>query len=114
MSSRKQAQPLRHGRIIAGAPGAMTATHLRKHLAELTAHANEVRDYGCHGTGFSSQGAMSLDGASGAEFPTLVGNPRRRNSLSRTGQRLLASSFYRSISVRRLARACRALMQETP
>ena len=35
--------------------------------AELTAHANEVRDHGCHGTGFSSQGAMSPGGASGAD-----------------------------------------------
>jgi hypothetical protein len=62
--------PPRHGRIIAGAPGAMTATHLRKHLAELTAHVNDVRDYGCHGTGFSGQGAMSPGAASGADYQT--------------------------------------------
>jgi hypothetical protein len=48
----------------------MTRTHMRKHLAELTAQANEVRDYGCHGTGFSSQGAMSAGGASGADYQT--------------------------------------------
>jgi len=63
-------QPPRHGRVIAGAVGGMTARHLRQHLAELTAHANEVRDYGCHGTGFSSQGAMSPGGASGADYQT--------------------------------------------
>jgi hypothetical protein len=69
-SSNKTPQPPRHGRVIAGAPGGMTATHLRKHLSELTAHANEVRDYGCHGTGFSSQGAMTPGGASGADYQT--------------------------------------------
>jgi len=58
-------QPPRHSRVIA-APGGMTAKHVRRHLAGLTAHANEVRDYGCHGTGFLSQGAMSPGGASGA------------------------------------------------
>ena len=63
-------QPLRHGRVIAGAQGAMTAAHLREHLNELTAHVNEVKDYGCHGTGFSSQGAMSPGGASGADYQT--------------------------------------------
>jgi len=68
--SSKMPQPPRHGRVIAGASGAMTATHLRQHLAELTAHANDVRDYGCHGTGFSSQGAMSPGGASGADYQT--------------------------------------------
>jgi len=78
-------QPTRHGRVIAGAPGAMTATHLRKHLAELTAHANEVRDYGCHGTGFSSQGAMSTGGASGADYQTTSADSGDSDSTGPTG-----------------------------
>jgi hypothetical protein len=69
-NSSRTSQPPRHGRVIAGAPGAMTALHLRRHLAELTSHANEVRDYGCHGTGFSSEGGMSPGGASGADYQT--------------------------------------------
>jgi hypothetical protein len=62
-------QPPRHGKVIA-ALGGMTAKHVRRHLAELTAYANEVRDYGCHGTGFLSQGAMSPGDASGADYQT--------------------------------------------
>ena len=79
-------EPQRHGRVIAGAPGGMTAKHLRKHLTELTAHANEVRDYGCHGTGFSSQGAMSPGGASGADYQTTsVGDTPDADSAGPTG-----------------------------
>jgi hypothetical protein len=49
----------------------MTAQHLKTHLAELTANADDVRDYGGHSaTGFSSQGAMSPGGASGADYET--------------------------------------------
>lgn len=66
----KTPEPPRHGRVTAGAPGRMTAHHLRRQLADLTAHANEVKDYGCHGTGFSSQGAMSPGGAAGADYQT--------------------------------------------
>ena len=66
----KTQEPPRHGRVVAGAPGNMAANHLRRHLADLTAHANEVRDYGCHGTGFSSEGAMSPGGAAGADYQT--------------------------------------------
>ena len=85
-SSSKTPQPPRHGRVIAGARGAMTATHLRKHLAELTTHANEVRDYGCHGTNFSSQGAMSPSGASGADYQTTsVGDTPDADSTGPTG-----------------------------
>jgi hypothetical protein len=47
----------------------MTATHIRKHLAELTEHANEVKDYGGHGTA-CSQGGFSPGGASGADYQT--------------------------------------------
>ncbi len=70
----KTPEPPRHGRVIAGAPGKMVAKHLRKHLADLTAHANEVKDYGCHGTGFSSQGAMSPGAAQGADYQTVSVN----------------------------------------
>jgi hypothetical protein len=63
----------------------MTATHVRKHLAELTAHVNEVKDYGCHGTAFSSQGAMSPGGASGADYQTSSDSTGDSDSTSPTG-----------------------------
>jgi hypothetical protein len=76
----KTPEPPRHRRVIAGAPGKMTVKDLRKHLADLTVHANEVKDYGCHGTGFSSHGTMGPGGASGA-------TTRRPHSATRTQQR---------------------------
>jgi hypothetical protein len=64
----------------------MTATHLRRHLSELTVHVNEVPDYGCHGTGFSSQGAMGPGGASGADYQTnAVGDTPDADSTGPTG-----------------------------
>jgi hypothetical protein len=84
-TSSKTAQSPRHGRVIAGAPGAMTAKHLRKHLAELTAHVNEVKDYGGHGTA-CSQGALSPGGASGADYQTTsVGDTPDADSAGATG-----------------------------
>ncbi len=68
-TSSKTPEPPRHGRVIAGAPGRMTATHMRKHLAELTAHANEVKDYGGHGTA-CAQGGLTPGSVSGAEYQT--------------------------------------------
>lgn len=54
--------------------------------AELTAHANEVRDYECHGTDFSSQGAMSLGGENGVDYQTTsVGDTSDADSACATG-----------------------------
>lgn len=82
-TSTKTPGPPRHGRIIAGAQGRMTATHVKKHLAELTASAAEVRDYGGHSaTGYSSQGAFAQGGATGADYQTTsVGAPDADSAL---------------------------------
>jgi len=85
--SNRKPQPPHHGHVIAGAPGKMTATHLRTHLAELTASAEVVRDYGGHSaTGYSSQGAMSPGGASGSDYQTAnVGDTPDSDSRGPTG-----------------------------
>lgn len=48
----------------------MKIEHAKQHLSAMTASMSEVHDYGSHGTGFSSQGAMSPGGASGADYQT--------------------------------------------
>jgi hypothetical protein len=50
--------PPKHGRVTAGAPGQMTRSHMVKHLAELTQHAQKVKTYGGH-PGFEVTGQSS-------------------------------------------------------
>jgi len=38
-------KPPKHGDIRVGGPNAMKVEHMRAHLAAMTEHANEVRDY---------------------------------------------------------------------
>jgi hypothetical protein len=47
----------------------MKRSHIRKHLEQLTASVNEVKDYGGHGA-YSSQSGFSRGGASGADYQT--------------------------------------------
>jgi hypothetical protein len=53
---------------------------------ELTASANEVRDYGGHSVGSSSQGGFSPGGAAGADYQTTsVGDTLDADSQGPTG-----------------------------
>jgi hypothetical protein len=56
-------------------------------MTELTVSAEAVRDYGGHSaTGYSSQGAMSPGGASGADYQTTsVGDTPDTDSAGPTG-----------------------------
>ena len=76
MARSSDPQPPRHGRVIARAPDAMMATHLRKHLSELTAHVNEAKDYGCHGFG---KGPDRLRDESDADGYRCRGRPAREH-----------------------------------
>jgi hypothetical protein len=70
MSSRKpthQGQQPRHGVIRVST---LKPEHARQHLATITASMAEVKDYGSHGTGFSSQGGFQQGGAAGADYET--------------------------------------------
>jgi hypothetical protein len=72
-SSSIPAPPTR--RVISGqGQHSMPAKGLKAHLAQLTQHAKEVKNYGGHPgfevTGQSLQGAMSPGGASGADYQT--------------------------------------------
>lgn len=59
----KTGKPPRHGDIRVG--GGMKIEHAKRHLAELTASASEVADYGGHlVTGEGSQGSFASGGAS--------------------------------------------------
>ena len=63
---------------------------MKKHLAQLTRHALEVKSYGGHPgfevTGQSSQGAFSPGGASGADYQTTsAGNTGDADSQGPTG-----------------------------
>ncbi|MGA7770461.1 MAG: hypothetical protein WCA27_30035 [Candidatus Sulfotelmatobacter sp.] len=60
-------KPPRHGAISVTT---MPKRHAKKHLAAMTASMSEVKDYGSHGTGFSSQGSFASGGASGADYQT--------------------------------------------
>jgi hypothetical protein len=62
-----QRQPPRHGVIHVNS---LKPAHARQHLATITANMAEVKDYGSHGTGFSSQGGFQQGGASGADYET--------------------------------------------
>jgi hypothetical protein len=62
-------KPPRHGDIRVG--GGMKIEHAKRHLAELTASASEVADYGGHSvTGQASQGSFASGGAEGASYQT--------------------------------------------
>ena len=50
---------------------------MTKHLASMVQHANTAKDYGSHGTGFSSGGSFSPGGASGADYQTTSVNDTR-------------------------------------
>jgi hypothetical protein len=73
-------QPPRHGKISVTS---LPKVHAKKHLAAMTKSAgevasyhrgvdenNETKDFGSHGIGYSSQGAFSAGGASGADYQT--------------------------------------------
>jgi hypothetical protein len=82
-SSSRKPQPPTHGQIIVST---MKPEHARRHLAAMVSHANEVKDYGSHGTSFSSQGAFSTGGASGADYQTSsTGNTGDADSMGPTG-----------------------------
>jgi hypothetical protein len=65
----------------------MKVEHARKHLAQMTQGAEEVRSYGGHdATGVSSQGALTSGGASGADYQTAsVGDTPDADSAGPTG-----------------------------
>lgn len=64
----------------------MKPEHARTHLAAMVSHANEVKDYGAHGTHCSSQGAFSSGGAAGADYQTTsTGNTGDADSQGPTG-----------------------------
>jgi hypothetical protein len=65
----------------------MRIEHARKHLAQMTQGAAEVRDYGGHSvTGQGSQGALNPGGASGADYQTAsVGDTPDADSGGPTG-----------------------------
>jgi hypothetical protein len=82
--SSRTAQPPKHGQIKVAT---MKIEHARKHLAQMTQGAEEVRDYGGHdATGVSSQGALTPGGASGADYETRnVGDTPDADSMGPTG-----------------------------
>ncbi len=65
-------KPPRHGQMVVsgGAGGGMKREHARQHLAMMVETTNTTRDYGAHGTGFSSQGSLTPSGSSGADYQT--------------------------------------------
>ena len=68
MANRRTGKPPRHGDIRVG--GGMKIEHAKRHLAELTASASEVADYGGHSvTGQGSQGGFS-SGGGGSDYQT--------------------------------------------
>jgi hypothetical protein len=82
--AKRKAQPPQHGQITVTT---MKIEHARKHLAQMTQGAEEVRSYGGHdATGVSSQGALSPGGASVADYSTgSVGDTPDADSAGPTG-----------------------------
>ena len=76
--------PPQHGQVKVAT---MKVEHARKHLAQMTQGAEEVRSYGGHdATGVSSQGALTSGGASGADYQTAsVGDTPDADSAGPTG-----------------------------
>jgi len=72
--------PPPHGRVISsGGQHSMPVKHLKAHLAQLTSHTKEVKNYGGHPgfevTGQGSQGGFAPGGSGGADYQTTsVGN----------------------------------------
>jgi hypothetical protein len=63
----------------------MPVNQMRKHLAQHVSHLNVTKDYGGHGTGFSSQGGLS-GSSSGADYETTsVGSTPDSDSAGPTG-----------------------------
>jgi len=80
-------KPARHGQISVTT---MKLSHAKKHLAMMVEHTNTVKDYGGHGTGYSSGGGFTgsgmSGGASGADYQTTsTGNTGDADSTGSTG-----------------------------
>jgi hypothetical protein len=81
--SKRSGRPPIHGQIVVST---LPKGHAKKHLAAMTASMSEVKDYGNHGTSFSSQGSFSSGGASGADYQTTsVGDTPDSDSAGATG-----------------------------
>jgi hypothetical protein len=80
----------KHGQVkLSIGPNPMKRHHAVKHLRTMTIYANDMADYGAHGT-FSAQGGFSAGGASGgADYMTV--QPTRQLSQKATETFLLDS-----------------------
>jgi hypothetical protein len=79
-------QPPQHGQVKVGGHSPMTPQFMRQTLAAHEDHANQTKDYGGHGIGYSGEGAMAQGGASGSDYQTTsVGDTPAPDSMGPTG-----------------------------